>query len=155
MNIQTIYCALDIRHANRTFSVPHYTIVFGLSVLNLRTFSTQSHKSHIHENVVLYKMCFDFSTTFTWDIDHCEKNSEQYYIFTSEISVKNSWFLKDFKDIWIFAMDCPTILKYSIFMWDPSWYHADKQTDGRTDMANIIFAFRDFSNAYKKCLHFN
>ena len=30
-------------------------------------------------------------------------------------------------------------------------FHADRRTNGRTDMTKLIVAFRNFANAHKKC----
>jgi len=70
-------------------------------------------------------------------------------IFLTDLN--DSWiFLPDLDDSWIFLTDFRNILKYEIsrnsVYWEPRF---SIRTDGRTNITNLIVAFRNFANAPK------
>jgi hypothetical protein len=94
------------------------------------------------------------STTFVPNILILEKSSEIWSKTNTSLHVKYPLLLSDFNEFWIFSTDFLKILKYQI-LWKirplrPELFHADRRTNGQTDMAKLIIFFRNFENAPKK-----
>ena len=66
------------------------------------------------------------------------------------LHVKYPLFLSDFNGTWIFSTDFSKILKYQISWKSVQWEPSSMPTDERTDITNLIVAFRNFANAPKK-----
>jgi len=68
-----------------------------------------------------------------------------------DIHVKYPLFLLDFNETWTFSTDFGKILKYQLsrkcVQWGPSFFYADGETEGQTDMTKLIVAFRNSANA--------
>ena len=132
-----------------------YAILSSVTCPVLQYFSTFSHKRHDFRKknkVTEHKMCFlIFSTTFFWNISHTKKiwtRCNKKYI---RLHVKYPLFLSDFNETLIFVTNFRKILKFQI-----SWKSVhlksirSVRTDRRTDMTNLIVAFRNFANSPKK-----
>jgi hypothetical protein len=67
-----------------------------------------------------------------------------------DLPVKYSLFLLDFNENWIFSTDFKKITRKSNLMKirpvGAELLHADRRTDGQTDMMNLIVAFLNFAN---------
>ena len=73
---------------------------------------------------------------------------------SKRLHVKYPLFLLDFNETWIFSTGFRKKDQISSFIKIRSLgaelFHADKQTDGRTDTTKVIVVFRNFANAPKK-----
>jgi hypothetical protein len=123
----------------------------------LQDFSTLFHKWHgLRKNVTEHKMCvLIFSITLAWNISHYKKK----------------WAGYDQKCIVVFmrstSFSCLTLIKLEFFrpffeIYPNIKFHENPssgnrvvscgQTEERTDMTQLIVAFRDCANAPKNCL---
>jgi len=105
-----------------------------------------------------YKMCVLISSKrFVWNFSHSKKNWARYdKKKSSGLQVKYSLFWSDLMKLEFSLQVFRKILKYRISwksaQWEPSCsMQADGRTEERTDVTQLIVAFRNFANAPKKC----
>jgi hypothetical protein len=94
-----------------------------------------------------YKMrVLIFSTTFAWNISHskkewasCDHNCIFVFMYSTGYSCQRTW---------VFASEFGKMYKYKIawkpVQWEPSF---SMRTDRHTDMAKVVFAFRNCAKA--------
>jgi hypothetical protein len=68
----------------------------------------------------------------------------------TDIHVKYPLFLSDFNETWIFSTDFRKTLNIKFQKIHTVGASCSVRTNGRTDMTNLIVAFRNFTNAPKK-----
>jgi hypothetical protein len=93
-------------------------------------------------------MWFDFLTTLVYNI--ILRRTQWYIIINVNwFSCKAPLFLSDFNEIWIYwqILENPQISNFvKIRPAGAELFHADRRTDGQTDMTKLIVAFRYFAN---------
>ena len=106
-----VFVTLGIRHAMRM----RLTVTCGMH-RSTWFFSTLSHKGTIFgKKVTEHKMCFDFSTNFTWNVSYSRKKWVGYDKKMSiGLHVKYPLLSSDFNETWIFSTDFGKIVQYPI-----------------------------------------
>ena len=115
-------------------------------------FSALSHKRNDfrrNKSYLIQNVCFDFFYKFVWNTSHSKKNWATYKKCIG-FHVKYLFFLSDFNESRIFSTDFRKIFKHQL-LWKSVHWEPDCSTriDRRTDMTNLIVAFRNFANAPK------
>ena len=129
-------CALLSSVAYLLYIFPHYLI-----------------NGTIKKKVMKHKMCLLISSTsYVWNISHARKNWVRCSKTSSGLHVEYPLFLSYFNKTWIFLNSF--FEKYSNIKIHGNPSSGGRvvpcgQTDGGTNMSNLIGAFRNFANAHK------
>jgi len=116
-------------------------------------FSTLSHKRHdFRRQFFEHEMCVLTSSTifFFRNMSHSKKNWEVYDKMYVCFHVKYPLLLLDINGTWTFWTYFGKIFRYQI-SWEPLQWElsCSMQTDRRTDIAKLIFAFRNLQTHLK------
>jgi hypothetical protein len=110
----------------------------------LRCFSTSHQRRDFREKVIEYKMCVLMSSTYLCETFSIIWRTEPNVIKNvCRSSCKVKLFLLDLNETWIFSTDFGKISNIQ-FLENP---FSRIQTDGQTDMTNLIVAFCNSANA--------
>jgi hypothetical protein len=128
-------------------------ILSSVAYPSLQYFFTVSHKRHdLLGGIIEHKMCVSiFSAIFVWNISHSKKSLARYYqkciwdfMWPSHYSCQIWTKLEFSRRIFRWILKCQ--ISWKSVQWEPS---CSMRTDGRTDMTNLIVAFRNIVNAPK------